>query len=170
MLPVSTERSSGRSPIGRTGSPVPSSPWSAWRRGRRLVDEARPELVARGWMGGQQSGCMRLENRGRGVARNLQLQFTGTGNVARGGEIEAGTEGITREINLSESPLFHARQAGPFHFTVTYSDRFGNDYKVLIPVSQAPRANGGFNMMIPWDQYEHEEPRLKRRTLYRIGR
>jgi len=139
-------------------------------RGRRLVDEARPELLPRRWLGSQQNGRLHLENVGRGLARNLRVTFSGSNAVASGGEVAPGTTADSRELALGDSLFFRAPQVEPAHFTVLYEDRFRNDYKLILPVTQAPRADGEFNMAFDFTWYQTEEPRLGRRALYRLGR
>jgi hypothetical protein len=139
-------------------------------RGRKLVDDARPELVFRGLVGTRLSGYMTLENVGVGVARNIRMSFSGSGGLAAGDDVGLGVIGKSRELQYGDSPFFRIAQAEPAHFTVLYADRLGNDYTLRVPVRQAPRADGEFNMGMDTTQYTTAAPRLGWKDYYRLGK
>ena len=138
-------------------------------RGRRRVEEARPELIPLGGTTPRLQIGVRLENRGRGAARNTRVRFTGTRGEAIDGEIAAGAIGLSGNLDTSANPAYRVRQDNLL-LTVLYADRFGNDYTVTVRAAQTPRADEQYNVDFPWTQYQHHEPRLGWRDYYRIGR
>jgi hypothetical protein len=139
-------------------------------RGRKLVDEARPELVPGGLVGSRQSGYLTLENIGAGAARNIRASFSGSGGLAAGGDIGPGVIGRSRELQYGDSPFFRVKQAEPARFTVLYTDRLGNDYTLTIPLELEPRADGEFNMGFDWSKFTNTGPHLGWRDHYRLGK
>ena len=139
-------------------------------RGRKLVDDARPELVPGGLVGTRLSGYMTLENVGVGVARNIRMSFSGSGGLATGGDVGPRVIGKSRELQYGDSPFFRVAQAEPAYFTVLYADRLGNDYTLRVPVRQDPRADGEFNMGMDLTQYTNIPPQLGWRDFYRLGK
>jgi len=139
-------------------------------RGRRRVEESRPELLARGLVGTRQSGYVTLENVGVGAARNIRMSFSGSSGRVAGGDVGRGVMGKSRELQYGDSPFFRVAQAEPAHFTVLYADRLGNDYTLTVPVRQDPRADGEFNMGIDWAVYATVAPQLGWRDYYRLGK
>ncbi len=48
-------------------------------------------------------------------------------------------------------------------------DRYEQEYKVVLPVRQERRTNGGFNVLRAWGQYRFIEPKLSKKLLRQIG-
>ncbi len=149
--------------------------WSSYQkridRGREKVDEARPELIPLG-SGGSfgQSICVRLRNAGRGVARDITLTLSHCAGEPRSAEIHPGEEGLTGTLYYQDQPFGLERQEEPTNLTVSYTDRFGNTYKTIIPVGQQQRAAGGFQLQVDWGDYVLQEPTLSRQDFWKIGR
>ena len=141
-------------------------------RGRKLVDEDRPELVPLGWTTGSSFaiGRVRLKNQGDGIAQDISLALTGCKRVARDSKIQPGEEGVTAELDFEDQPFTLEEQPTTCYFTIHYSDKFGNDYVLTIPASQDKRDDGKFNLNAEWNNYRTNEPTISNRSLWKIGR
>ena len=139
-------------------------------RGRRLLEEARPELKPRGSLGTHGTVQLELENNGKDVARNALLGFTGVTVVAECRELWPGKGPVaTNALDITGSRFFNPADDGPWNAIVTYADRYENPYKMLVPVDRDPRNDGSFNTRIRRNQYRNEAPKLGRWALYKLG-
>jgi len=141
----------------------------AVERGRARVDAAQPELAPRNNHGTQYVVQLEVENRGKGPARTRRLGFTGVQEVATLDEIPAGQARITAALNVQGSPLFDPASDGHAEITLVYVDKYENEYRLRIPVMRAPRADGGFNMVIDWHNVTNETPTPSKARLREIG-
>jgi len=138
-------------------------------RGRALVDAAHPELVPTTNFGGQHSVQVNVRNDGIGPARTLRIAFTGVPEIATVDNVPVGQERVTTPLNVRGSPLFDPAYHGQAEITLIYADRYNNEYRLTIPVTRQPRADGGFNMVIDWHNYKNVPPNLTKKRLREIG-
>lgn len=148
--------------------------WSSFgariKRGRTLVDQARPELLPLGWEGSNWQGRVRLKNVGPGVARQLRLRLSSCSREERGGEVQPRQEGHTAELFFEDQPIFLEKQKNSLWLTIIYADKYGNDYSTMIPVEQYKRDDGRYNLRILWGAYKIEQPLLSWLSLWKIGK
>lgn len=140
-------------------------------RGRALVADARPDVVPTtdSVFMGDHRARIHLRNDGPGAARDIRVTFTGSGAEAGVPEIGAGQSHDAPEMKLSDSPFFHQKLSEPAKLTVTFKDRFQNEYKVELSVQQERRNDGEFNPLPEWGQRHVTGPRLTKRRLREIG-
>jgi hypothetical protein len=139
-------------------------------RGQRLVDEARPELEPVNNAGTHYQIALTVRNRGRDTARTLRIGFTGVPDIKSVDNVPVGEDRAMATLAIQGSPLFDAAQEGQATITVTYADKYGNEYELRIPVTRQPRAAGRFNPAIHWHEFTYKTPSLARRRLRQIGR
>jgi hypothetical protein len=140
-------------------------------RGRDKLESARPEVVPVGvpMNVGTRRATAHVRNRGLGTARDVRVTFTGSAATGRVNEIESGREAQTGEMELSDAPFFRQAPTEPAQLTVSFENRFGDKYSVVLPVRQESRADGGFNMLPEWGQHRLIEPKLSKKRLREIG-
>lgn len=147
-----------------------SSFWDRVNRGRALVDQAKPELRPLGWSGFDWRGYVRVKNEGQGIAKHLRLRLSGCSREAPGGEVRPGEEGHTAELAFDEQPFALTRLDEPLSLMIEYSDKYGNGYSLIVPVTQYQRNDGRFNLNTSWGSYEIRNPSLSRLVLWKIGK
>jgi hypothetical protein len=138
-------------------------------RGRQLVDDARPELVPINNLGDRNTVALNVVNRGKGTARTLRLTFTGVQEIETRDEVPVGQQRTTARLNVQGSPFFTQGRDGRAEITLVYADRYRSEYRLILPVTRQPRADGGFNPAFDFTNYRHVEPKLTKRTLREIG-
>jgi hypothetical protein len=144
----------------------------AAERGRSLVDDASPELVPLGNRGDQYTIELEVRNQGKGVARTLRLGFPGYADYATRVEVPVGAIGRTGGLDVRNSPFFTERdneRAGHAEIALAYADRYGNEYRLVIPVERQRRDDGGFNMDIRRRDYQTVAAKLTKKRLRKIG-
>jgi hypothetical protein len=142
----------------------------AVERGRARVEAARPEVIPTGgsfsWAA---IGFWQLRSRGAGNAYDITVEFTGSAKIVRLSELETGTERMTPEVDLSDSPFFREPSSDAGTLTVRYRDRFANEYITRLPVVQDKRADGRFNMRPEYGKHVVSEPQIAKKRLRQIG-
>jgi len=138
-------------------------------RGRQLVDDARPELVPVNNLGDRYTVALNVENRGKGTARTLRLGFTGIQEVETRDEVPMQQQRTTARLNVQGSPFFTEAHDGRAEINLVYADRYGNEYRLILPVTRQARADGGFNPVFDWPNYRQVEPKLTKKRLREIG-
>ena len=146
---------------------------SAVARGRERVEQARPEVVPSPgttlWENDHRV-TVRLVNRGRGAARDIQVTFTGSAACGRVPEIEAGRHADTPEMRLGDAPLFHRKLDEQAEITVRFWDRYEHEYVVVLPVDQEDHGNNRFTPRWVWGQHRvTTEPQPTQKRLRELG-
>jgi len=139
-------------------------------RGQHLVDEARPDLMPTGGTGTQHAVSFNVRNDGKGTAFLRRLEMTGVAPVECVGQLPPGKLAGTPQLHVQGAPLYDPAQSGQAAVTLSYADRFDNEYQLTVPVTRTPRADGGFNPAIDWQNFKTIGPTLSKARLRRIAK
>lgn len=138
-------------------------------RGREMVADARPRLVPMTNSGTQYVLALTVENHGQGVARTRRVGFTGVPEIDTVDEVPFNQARQVATLNVQGSPFFTPAHDGHGEITLVYADLFDNEYRLTIPVTRQPRADGTFNMVVQRNGHQNVGPTLTKKRLREIG-